>query len=73
MLSKEDKWFRRLKRCVNAMPTTVEIAVVDGSITMLPVGAVGRAFDKRGDVDEFDEEFMDFLQHRRIITCGECL
>jgi len=73
MLTKEEKWFRRLERCMKAMPTTVEIAVTDSGIIMLPVGAVGRAFDKDGDVDEFDNEFMDSLQHTRIVTCSESL
>ena len=72
-LSNEEKWFKRLERCLKDMPGGVEIAVTDGSVTMLPDGAVGRAFDTRGDLDRFDEEYLDSLQHPRIWTCGECL
>jgi len=73
MMSPEEKWFKRLKRCIKAMPETVEIAVTDNGIMMLPHGAVGRAFDRDGDIDCFDDEYMDSLQHDRIKTCGESL
>ena len=58
---------------MKAMPETVEIAVTDSGITMLPVGAVSRAYEKWGDIDHFDDEYMDSLQHKRIQTCGESL
>ncbi len=79
MMSDSEKWFRRLQRCMKAMPDDIEIAVTDGCIDMLSVGAVQRSFEKRkvlvgsGDLDAFADESLDFLQHPRIITCSESL
>ena len=72
-MTSEEKWFRRLARCIKDMPDTVELAVINRDIVMLPEGAVNRAFEKRGDVDHYNEESMGSVQHPRIITCSECL
>lgn len=68
-----EKWFSRLKTCLRAMPETVEIAVTDGVITLLPAGAVSRAFESDGHLDNYAEEWLDSVQHKRVITCGESL
>ncbi len=74
-----EKWFVRLNRCIQAMPEDIEIAVTDGCIDLLPVGAVQRSFEKRkrlvgrGDLDAFSDESTEIIHHRRIITCNESL
>ncbi len=72
-MTQEEKWFRRLERCLKDMPSTVELGVNDNKITLLPVGAIRRVFERDGDTNQFDEESMGIISQQRIITCGESL
>lgn len=54
--SPEEKWFRRLERCLKDMPKTVEITVrAYGSICMHEAGATEAYFQAHGDPDNAPE------------------
>ena len=73
VMTKEEKWFNRLKGCLKEMPESVEVAIANEVIVLLPRGAVDRSFKKHGSVDYFSDEEIDSFRCKKVLTCSESL
>ncbi|MGQ4812353.1 hypothetical protein ACCZ74_08650 [Agrobacterium vitis] len=70
-MSTEEKWFRRLKRVLSDMPSTVEIQVHQNFIQMNHSGAREETFARRGHADEV--ESISTFGTKRVYPCSESI
>ena len=70
-MSREEKWFRRLRCVLRDMPDDVELLVHHGCIELAEAGARLAEVDRCGNAD--NTPTIDTFETDRVYPCGESM
>ena len=73
MNAHEERWWRRFKLCVQAMPNTLEVVVGSyGSVDLVRRGAFKMVLDRDGDADAIgNEAFAQITSCKGLVAFTE--